>query len=405
MFVAALVQNSSACQVRLAWDANTEADLAGYRIYYGTQPDQLTESVDAGAVTEGAVDALETGTIYYFAVTAYNRAGFESAPSNPISYRTPQTFSRQTFSGVFGEGPGGSGGFFLAKLGPGGAASGRIGIEGKAYSWRGVFDRNGQLTLTIADRERNPVAVLNLQLAQDSRAIRGTVQTPEGSSQVEVRAATSTKADPRAGRYTVALKEAEPESNHGHGYGVLMVSKRGVASIAGVYPGGERLLGAAGIDSADAVPIYRFHRRLGSQAGRITFRDVADASDADGEIWLRNGKSEESRIEVSVARYTAWNSGANTAITPSFSIAISHSLYGSIYADVMGRRALLGRAPGEILVDLRISAGTGLFTGRCSAPDSVRFSYSGALYQKGPIAGFGRVAGGLGSVGLQRHSP
>ena len=38
-------------QVTLAWDANTESDLAGYRVHYGTASGSYTTSVDVHKVT------------------------------------------------------------------------------------------------------------------------------------------------------------------------------------------------------------------------------------------------------------------------------------------------------------------------------------------------------------------
>ncbi len=64
-------------------DESPLVDLAGFRIYYGTDADQLTEIVDlddAGA-TEFLLKNLPAATCY-FAVTALNRRGVESPLSN-----------------------------------------------------------------------------------------------------------------------------------------------------------------------------------------------------------------------------------------------------------------------------------------------------------------------------------
>jgi len=82
----------------LAWDPNTEEDLAGYRIYYRTA-DGDTDSdgdydfiVDVGNQTECTVTdhlELEEGLPYYFSATAYDLAGNESDYSNEVPY-TPR---------------------------------------------------------------------------------------------------------------------------------------------------------------------------------------------------------------------------------------------------------------------------------------------------------------------------
>jgi fibronectin type 3 domain-containing protein len=64
-------------------DGATLTNLAGYRIYYGTDVTQLTRRIEVhnpGVVTyviEGLVPAT-----YYFAVTAIDANGAESARSN-----------------------------------------------------------------------------------------------------------------------------------------------------------------------------------------------------------------------------------------------------------------------------------------------------------------------------------
>jgi len=62
----------------LSWDAVTDPDLAGYRIYYRTGPgayqpyqQDFGQGVNVGNVTTYSVLGLSSGTTYYFAVTAY----------------------------------------------------------------------------------------------------------------------------------------------------------------------------------------------------------------------------------------------------------------------------------------------------------------------------------------------
>lgn len=66
----------------LIWDAVTDPDLAGYRIYYGTAPGMYLQAagsgVDVGNVTTTPVMGLSSGTTYYFAATAYST----SSPPN-----------------------------------------------------------------------------------------------------------------------------------------------------------------------------------------------------------------------------------------------------------------------------------------------------------------------------------
>lgn len=70
----------------VTWNANTESDLAGYKVYYGTESGQYTISIDVGNVTQRKVSGLEVGGVYYFVVTAYDLNGNESAPSGQVAY-------------------------------------------------------------------------------------------------------------------------------------------------------------------------------------------------------------------------------------------------------------------------------------------------------------------------------
>jgi hypothetical protein len=76
-------------QVTLAWDPNTEQDLSGYKIYYGTSSSNYTMGVDAGKNTTYTLSGLGNGITYYIASTAYDTEGYESDFSNQLSFTTP----------------------------------------------------------------------------------------------------------------------------------------------------------------------------------------------------------------------------------------------------------------------------------------------------------------------------
>jgi hypothetical protein len=72
--------------VNLAWNANTESDLAGYKVHVGTASGVYTLlNLNVGNVTSFTVTGLAPGDVYYFAVTAYDTTGFESLVSNEVS--------------------------------------------------------------------------------------------------------------------------------------------------------------------------------------------------------------------------------------------------------------------------------------------------------------------------------
>lgn len=82
---------ATAASVNLAWNANTESNLAGYRLQYGTSPGVYPQSLDVGKVTTATADGLNPGSTYYFTVVAYNSAGQTSPPSAEVSYVVPGT--------------------------------------------------------------------------------------------------------------------------------------------------------------------------------------------------------------------------------------------------------------------------------------------------------------------------
>jgi hypothetical protein len=80
----ALAGQARAEQVSLAWDANTEPDLGGYKLYYGTASQAYSQEINMGKNTQVTVSNLSRGVTYFFAVTAYNLQGAESDYSNEI---------------------------------------------------------------------------------------------------------------------------------------------------------------------------------------------------------------------------------------------------------------------------------------------------------------------------------
>jgi fibronectin type 3 domain-containing protein len=71
----------------LEWTANTESDLAGYRVYRATSSGAYgaaIATVPANA-TSHVVSELQPGVTYFFVITAYDTAGNESTRSAEIS--------------------------------------------------------------------------------------------------------------------------------------------------------------------------------------------------------------------------------------------------------------------------------------------------------------------------------
>jgi len=100
-FFLMLTNALQAGQVQLAWDPNTEGDLAGYKLYYDGDSD--SEMYRGTGATEGdspvvinvedladagspafTLTGLEAGQYYYFALTAFNTEGVESDFSDEV---------------------------------------------------------------------------------------------------------------------------------------------------------------------------------------------------------------------------------------------------------------------------------------------------------------------------------
>jgi hypothetical protein len=80
--------------ITLEWNANTESDLSGYRVYYktgssgplynGTGALEGNSPIEIGIITEFTLHGLLDGEVYFFAVTAYDVEGLESNYSDEV---------------------------------------------------------------------------------------------------------------------------------------------------------------------------------------------------------------------------------------------------------------------------------------------------------------------------------
>ncbi|MDP6770517.1 MAG: Ig-like domain-containing protein, partial [Anaerolineales bacterium] len=81
-----LVATPGNTQVKLSWSANSESDLASYKVYGGTSasPTVLLTTVSAGTETY-THSSLTNGTTYYYRISAMDNAGNESNKTADIN--------------------------------------------------------------------------------------------------------------------------------------------------------------------------------------------------------------------------------------------------------------------------------------------------------------------------------
>ena len=76
--------NATITDVTLVWDPNSEPDNAGYNVYYGRISGDYTRLVTVTDTT--ATIAVKGSKTVYFAATAYNTNGDESALSEEVHW-------------------------------------------------------------------------------------------------------------------------------------------------------------------------------------------------------------------------------------------------------------------------------------------------------------------------------
>ena len=92
LFFSEPAKGAEAAEVTLTWDSNSEADLAGYKVYSGTTSGEYGTPVivPLAALLPSSnpvyiVTGLDPSKVWYFVVTAYDTEGMESDYSNEVN--------------------------------------------------------------------------------------------------------------------------------------------------------------------------------------------------------------------------------------------------------------------------------------------------------------------------------
>ena len=85
-----LLPMAHSAQLKLAWDPNSEPDLAGYKLYYRTTQGGPYNSPGSPKIIEGNITTytltgLTPGQTYYIVATAYDTSNNESGYSNQVN--------------------------------------------------------------------------------------------------------------------------------------------------------------------------------------------------------------------------------------------------------------------------------------------------------------------------------
>lgn len=75
--------------LQLAWEPSPDKTTVGYRLYWGAASGSYTNSAAVGNTTNCTITGLAIATTFYFAATAYDTNGLESAFSNEATGFVP----------------------------------------------------------------------------------------------------------------------------------------------------------------------------------------------------------------------------------------------------------------------------------------------------------------------------
>jgi hypothetical protein len=411
-FVTALMLQTLSAQgakVKLGWDANTEADLAGYRVHYGPSAGDYPNSVDVGNVTTAEIEGLVAGQQYWFVVTAYNVSGLESETSNEITFTVAFQLERGIYLGLVGEDGGSTRASITVVLGVKGKATGRIRIGAKQYGWKGTFGSDGRLVTSIPRGGGLAAMTLTLQLAGGGSELGGTLTDGTSFAEVNGNRATFGKGieASQKGRYTAFFRESDAAESDGYGYAMLNVSTLGSVRTLGVLPDGSPVVSGVRLDNAGDIPVFVFlPKTKATLFGRIHFRDVSDQSDADGVMVWSDPAKGVSDLQFYAARHQPPAPGTILGALSLLVGGTEISLWSSglsIVAGVLnaiGPNRFVAAAPlGEVFT-VNVSQATGRFTGSCQLIGATAL-LEGIVYAKGSVRGYGRVRNTGNRIELQ----
>ncbi len=89
VFISIFPTLCTAASLLVTWRASSDADLAGYKVYYGTRSGTYETIADVQKVTSYQISNVQNGSTYYVAVSSYDNSRNESSRSTEISAYIP----------------------------------------------------------------------------------------------------------------------------------------------------------------------------------------------------------------------------------------------------------------------------------------------------------------------------
>ena len=400
----------AAGNVSLAWAANTESNLAGYRVRYGTVTGIYTETVEVGNHTGATIPSLTVGSTYFFAVTAYDSAELESQPSNEVSVTVapppPITFGG-TYSGALVAAADGTSAFAELSVTKTRQFTGRIIIGNYSTPVTGSFNAKGKGIVKLP--APLPAWTFTFQLnpgsgSMDVHLVKGTLDVPLKLTSTPY---STLQLAPQAGSYTVRLGAlstavvsdlATPGEG---GFAAVTITPAGRVRTAGRLSDGSAFtsscyLGANGQFVVHS-PLYK--NPIGLLAGGLSIRETVGVSDGDGSLQWRKPALPTTRffrqgfdgtVPVLISRFQKISSlqiPSVARIVPAMAILPGGDLPGPSaiereLAFLSGNSVTVVNSGTERL-RLQIRAGSGLVRGTFLHPtDGKLRSIAGVLFQK-----------------------
>ncbi len=423
LILGAATHSTASENVSLAWDASPDADIAGYRLYYGNASGDYSDVIDVENTTVASVSNLKAGSTYFFAVTAYNTAGLESLLSNEVSLQTPPAVPPKVkgrFSGAnFQNVPGSTGLNASLELlvSKGGLFSGRIMVGGSITTVRGKLSPDG--TATVLFRSQ-PSWTLALQVGLDGNSISAVFGDGLSVATISLTTATFSRANAalQAGTYTITLGSpfsagGEPSPASGDlpdasGFANLVIGKNGSVRLAGQLADAQAFSAVSTLKADGHFTLHTllYHAAKGFLAGDISVHDTPGISDGDGQLlWLKPPQAKapfyrdgfEGMVSAQLSRFLKASpaQGAQARIaTPLAAILSSGDLSAVLTCPLSTPTVMSGKllSTGDERLRISINPTSGRITGSLLHPaDGKPHAIRGVIFQKrGAGAGYFR---------------